>query len=302
LPGMLFDSMWISLAGFIVALGLLFLFIRIQPKPETVEQVIDPQSSWFKKYWSLIVAGILYAAIVGATLAAQLSGQTASKTLTFSKPSLDQAVESRYQAVDPAGSPAGEMDCLLTPEGETLTLHCSETIHAFEVQKGSSYYKETGHTAQLDIVWEASKFTVLQYHYERQYANEMSYSSDLSDGYLTTTRSDSSTATEVPDGALFDYEWLWRVNDLEVSNSLFFKPQFVNLARWDDALQESVPVVTEEVLHVQGEETLDLPAGNLKAWKVSMANQTVWYASDKEKAPRPVKFDDGMIVYSLMDD
>lgn len=302
LPGLLFGNTWILLAGLVLALGLLYLFIRIQPKPETREAVDEPKNSWFKKYWTLIVAGILYLVIVGATLYAQLSGQTASTTLTFSAPELDQPVESRYMAVDPAGNETGEMVCVLTPDEETLILHCDERIDAFEVQLDSSYFKEIGHTAELDVVWQKSTFEVLSYHYERNYGNEMSYSSDLEDSFLTTVRANDSSATEVPEGALLEYEWLWRVNNLEVSNGLFFKPSFVNLSRWDDALKDSVPVVTSEVLHVQGEEKLSLPAGEFKAWKVSISPRTVWYGNDDGKAPRPVKFDDGMVVYSLLEE
>ena len=299
LPNRLFDSVWISLIGFILALVLLFIFIRIQPKPERAALVDEPAAGWLKKYWALIVAGILYVVIVVATLFAQLSGQTASKTLTYEAPDLQQAVTSRYVVYDPAGEEAGEMTCLLEPKEDVIALACQESITPFEVQKGSSYFKETGHTAELEVVWDRSTLDVKEYQYEKQYDNGMGYTSELTDGMLGTTSSDRSDVVEVPDGALLDHEWHWRVNHLEVSNGLFFKPSYISLDRWDDALQQSAPAVTEEVLHVQGEEKLDLPFGKVKAWKVSLAGQTVWFDSADDAAPLPVKIDDGMLVYLL---
>lgn len=299
LPNRLFDSVWISLIGFVLALVLLFVFIRIQPKPESAEWVDEPASGWFKKYWALIVAGILYVVIVVATLFAQLSGQTASKSLTFESPDLQQAVTSRYIAYDPAGEEAGEMTCQLEPTDVTINLACQERITPFEVQKGSSYFKEAGHTAEFDVAWDRSTLAVVDYHYKRQYDYGMGYASELTDGMLETASSDRTDVVEVPETALLDYEWQWRVNHLEVSNGLFFRPTFVSLNRWDDALQESAPAVTEEVLHVQGEEKLDLPSGKVEAWKVSLAGQTVWFNSEDDAAPRPVKIDDGMLVYLL---
>lgn len=300
LPETLFSNYWILGGGLAVTLVLLFIFIRLQPKPEAYEPVEEAPTSWFKKYWTLIVAGILYAVVVGATLAAQLSGATASTDLKFNPPMITAPVESHYQAVNRAGDVVGEMDCTLTPHGETFNLTCDSTIEPFEVKQGNSTWIDEGHTANLDVTWN-SAFDLQEYYYEMTNIHGAGFSYAVKDGSLEmTTNTGEENTTVLPEKYLMDFEWAWKVSALDGSGGLFYKSPYVYPLRWDNEAQKSVTLVQDEVIHIAGEETLTLPAGEFKAWKVTLGSQTAWYALDDKLGPRPVQFDDGMLVYSLM--
>lgn len=299
LPETLFSNYWILGAGLAVTLVLLFIFIRLQPKPEAYEPVEEAPASWFKKYWTLIVAGLLYAVVVGATLAAQLSGATASTDLKFLPPEITAPVESRYQAVNRAGDVVGEMDCTITPHGETFNLACDSNIDAFEVKQANSIWVDEGHTANLDVTW-SSAFDLLDYSYTMTTLNGTAFTYMVKDGSLVTSGRGEETPVALPEKYLMDFEWAWKVSNLDGSGGLFYKSPYVHLSDWDNELNKNVTLVKDEVIHIAGEETLNLPAGEFKTWKVTLGGQTAWYAQDDKLGPRPVQFDDAMLIYSLM--
>lgn len=289
----------VSAGGLLVTLLLLFIFIRLQPKPEAYEPVEEAPARWIKKYWTLIVAGVIYAVVVGATLAAQLSGATASMDLKFLPPEITAPVESRYQAVNRAGDVVGEMDCTITPQGETFNLVCNSNIEAFEVKQGNSIWVDEGHTANLDVTW-SSAFDLQDYSYTMTTLNGTAFTYMVKDGSLVTAGRGEETPVVLPDKYLMDFEWAWKVSSLDGSGGLFYKSPYVHLSDWDNELNKNVTLVKDEVIHIAGEETLTLPAGEFKTWKVTLGGQTAWYAQDDKFGPRPVQFDDAMLIYSLM--
>lgn len=299
LPTTLFNNYWILGGGLAVTLVLLFLFIRLQPKPEAYEPVEEAPVSWFKKYWALIAGGILYAVVVGATLAAQLSGATANTTLKFNPPMITAPVESRYQAVNRAGDVVGEMDCTVTPQGETFSLTCDSDIEAYEVKKDNSTWIDEGHTAKLAVTW-SDAFELQEYSYEMTSSNGGTFTAVLKEGSLVTSMAGAEQSAALPEKYLMDWEWAWKVNNLDGIGGPFFKSPYVYLNRWDNAAQKSITLIQDEVIHLMGEETLSLPAGEIKTWKQTLGSQTAWYAVDETQGPRPVQFDDGMLTYSLM--
>lgn len=294
-PTTLFNNYWILGGGLAVTLVLLFVFIRLQPKPEAYEPIEEAPVKWFKKYWALIVAFIIYAVVVGLTLYAQLSGATAHTTLTYTQPEITAPVESRYQAVNRAGDVVGEMDCVFTPLDETYTLACDSEIDAYEVQKDNSTWIDEGHTAKLAVTW-SSAFDLLDYSNEIKTLTGGEFSSEIKDGSLITT----DNTVILPDNYLIVFEWAWRLFNLDASSSLFYKSPYVYTSRWDNEAKKNVTLIQDEVIHIAGEETLSLPAGEFKTVKITLGNQTVWYDEEDKTSPRPVQFDDGMLVYSLM--
>jgi len=289
----------VSAGGLVVTLVLLFIFIRLQPKPEAYEPVEEAPASWIKKYWALIVAGNLYAVVVGATLAAQLSGATASTDLKFNPPMITAPVESHYQAVNRAGDVVGEMDCTITPYGETFDLDCSNDIKAFEVKQGNSIWVDEGHTANLAVTW-SSAFDLRNYSYKMTSSTGGTFTALLKDGRLVTKSSGVDNSTVLPEKYLMDYEWAWKVKELIGTGGLFYKTPYVYQSRWDNETSKNITLVQDEVIHLAGEETLSLPAGDFKTWKATLGSQTAWYALNDKLGPRPVQFDDGMLIYSLM--
>jgi len=294
------SNYWILGGGLLVTLVLLFIFFRFQPKPEVYAPVEEAPAGWFKKYWALIVAGIIYAAVVGATLAAQLSGATATTALTYTPLELTAPAESRYQAINRAGDVVGEMDCMVTPEGETFSLACNSDIEAYEAKVDNSTWIDEGHTATLDITWQTSTYDLLDYAYVMTSQNGGVMSAVLEEGSLVYTTPYDETSTTLPEQYLIDFEWPWKISNLDNSSGYFFKSPYVYLNRWDNDLKKSVTLIQDEVIHIAGEETLYLPAGEFKTIKVTLGSQTAWYALDDADGPRPVQFDDGMLTYSLM--
>ncbi len=299
LPATLFSNYWILGGGLVVTLILLLLFIRLQPKSEEYEPVEEPPARWFKKYWTLIAAGILYAVIVGATLAAQLSGATASTTLTYTQPEITAPVESRYQAVNRAGDVVGEMICLFSPQDVTYSLACDSEIDAYEVKIGNSMWFDGGHTFKLDVIW-SSDFDVLDYTYDMIGSTGEMNSVNVENSNLITTNQGEETVTALPEIYLTDFEWAWKLYNLDASGGLFYKAPYVYMSHWDNEANKNVVLIKDEVIHVAGEETLSLPAGEFKTVKITLGNQIVWYGLDETSDPRPVQFDDGKLTYSLM--
>ncbi|PKN97562.1 MAG: hypothetical protein CVU42_15575 [Chloroflexi bacterium HGW-Chloroflexi-4] len=298
-PATLMSNYWILGGGLAVTLVLLFIFIRLQPKPEAGEPVEEAPAGWLKKYWALVVAAILYVGIVVATLVAQLSGATAVTDLTFDPVKLAEPVESRYQAVNRAGDVVGEMICLVSPAGETVSLTCESEIEAFEVKIDNSTWIDEGHTAKLSATWN-SAFDLEEYAFEMTTMNGSMFSNLVKDGNLVTTIVVEEKSTVLPEKFLTEFEWAWRISNLNNSEGLFYKMLYVYPSRWDNEAQKNVTLVKDEVIHIAGEETLTLPAGEFKTVKVTLGSQAAWYALEDASAPRPVKFDDGMLIYSLM--
>lgn len=299
-PNALFSNYWILGSGLAVTLVLLFIFIRLQPKPEPYEAVEESPVKWFKKYWALIVAGILYVVVVGLTLYAQLTGATASTNLTYTQPELTAPVESRYQSVNHAGDVVGEMNCVVTPQGETFSLVCDSEVEAFEIKIGNSMWKDEGHTGKLIITWQTSTNDLLDYSYVMTSDKGGVMSALLEDGNLVYTTPYDKHSTALPEEFLIDFEWPWKVSSLDNNSGLFYKSPYVYLNRWDNDAKKNVTLIQDELIHITGEETLNLPAGEFKTIKVTLGNQTAWYALEDTSAPRPVQFDDGMLIYSLM--
>jgi membrane protease YdiL (CAAX protease family) len=298
-PNTLFSNYWILGGGLAVTLVLLFIFIRLQPKPEAYEAVEEAPASWFKKYWALVVAGILYAVVVGLTLYAQLSGATASTTLTYTQPEITAPVASRYQAVNRAGDVVGGMDCVITPQGDNFNLACDSEIEAFEVVIDNSTWIDEGHAAKLAVTW-SSAFELLGYSYEMTSSSGGAYNVKIGEDGLTVTNPAEETTTDLPETYLTDYEWAWRLYNLDGSGGLFYKTPYVYPSRWDNEANKNTALIQDEVIHVAGDEALSLPAGEFKTVKITLGSQTVWYDVTDTSAIYPVQFDDGMLVYSLM--
>ncbi|MBA3072050.1 MAG: CPBP family intramembrane metalloprotease [Anaerolineae bacterium] len=236
----------VSLIGLAVTLILLYLFIRLQPKPEPYEAVEEAPVKWFKKYWALLVAGILYAAVVGLTLYAQLTGATASTNLTYTRPELTAPVESRYQSVNHAGDVVGEMNCVVTPQGATFSLVCDSEVEAFEIKIGNSMWKDEGHTGKLIITWQTSTNDLLDYSYVMTSDKGGVMSALLEDGNLVYTTPYDEHSTALPEEFLIDFEWPWKVSSLDNNGGLFYKSPYVYLNRWDNDAKKNVTLIQDD--------------------------------------------------------
>ena len=293
---------WPSIAGLVLAVVLLLLFIKVQPKPAVEEQVIEePRRRWFAVYWPLVISFVLYVAVVVLMLLAPTAASPANTVVRFNPPHIEAPVESRYQAVNRAGDVVGEMDCTVTPNGETFSLDCAETIQPYEVKEGDSLWVDMGHSATLHVTWSSASFETLEYNYESKFDKGDGFTSTLENGNLVTNATYDEIEPIVIEGdPLLQYEWAWKVNDLEGIGGPLFSTTYIYLMRWDNDLQKNLPLVQNETLELKGSEKITIPAGDFETWKVTLGGQTAWYGVDDAGYPRPIQFDDGMLVYSLM--
>lgn len=302
LPTKLLSKVWIYPAALLLTIILLFLFIKLQPKPASEESALEEtRKSWFVTYWPLFAGFLLYAVVVISPFMLPVSQQNAITTLNFYPPHIETPIESRYQAVNRAGDVVGEMDCTITPHGETFSLDCGEDIDAYEVTIENSMWSDSGHTANLHVVWDSQTFQVLEYRNTGTYDSGGEQTSELKNGNLVTTSFfDSYDPLQLTGTPLFEHEWAWKVYDLDGTGGPLFKTPFVYLMRWNEEIKKSIPVMQDEILKLEGDETITVPAGEFKTWKVTMGSQAAWYLADDPGYPRPIQFDDGMLIYSLM--
>ncbi len=301
LPGYLFDNVWVSLGGFIAAILLLFVFIRIQPKPATEEPVEEPKSGWFKKYWALIVAFILYVVIVVSTLFAQLSGATASKNLVYEAPEISAPFESRYQVINRAGDMVGVMNCTVAPAENAVTLDCTETVEPYEVKESDSTWIDSGHTSTLHVLWSGETFVLQEYMLDVAFDQGGGYNSELIDGTLVTEASfEQIDDLDITGKPLFEHEWAWHVYALKPGGGTFYSTPYVEVMRWDNELKKNYPVAGDQLLRIMAGETLEVPAGKFETTKFTMKGMTVWYADDEQQTMQPIQIEDDMVTYKLM--
>jgi membrane protease YdiL (CAAX protease family) len=305
-------SLWTALAGLAVAAGSIKILNRLYParasdpsiaEPTGLETIKPamPRRTWLGTYWPLFGAGLLYLAVATLTLMATLTPEFNPLTdLKYYPPRITAPIDSQYQVTNRAGQVVGSLSCRITPQGSTFSLECNRTIQGYEIKIGSSDYSDMTHTATWKATWESSTFNLLDFSFERQSTDGYGYQTVLRDGQLITTSSEGMDQTQLAESVLLEYEWAWRVNDLNADVGSVFKTPFGYLVRWNEKLNKSVPALTTELLHVYPAETLDLPAGQYTAWKVTLAGQAAWFGKDDPSYPRPIQFDDGMVIYSLV--
>ncbi len=304
---LLLVSLWSALAATLVCVVLLIVLKRTVKAPEPVDIVQDaagglqPRRSWLQVYWPLLGAGLLYLGVAWATLASSplLSKMGPAAEVSYNFPTIDHTSVSRYQITNRAGDVVGELSCMLTPQGAQFKLDCTRTIKAYQVQLGNSYYADGDHTAIWTAVWDSKTVDLLSFRFERKATDGSGFQFTIKDGELITTSPEGEDRTPVKGSTLLDYEWPWRLYLLKTELGPRFKVSHGYAMRWDEQLKKSLPTLNEELISLSPMETLTLPAGSFRAWKVSLAGQAAWYAENDPDAPRPVQFNDGMVTYSL---
>ncbi len=302
-------SLWTALGGLVTTIVILLVIRKLHPLPaQTADEAIptgepipaEKSSSWFGTYWPLIGAGALYLAVAILTVYASTLGIGTTKDLSYFPPKIERPIESTYQITNRAGDVVGEMTCRLTPQNETFSLSCEDSIQAYEISLGNSYYKDNQHSTRWSASWDATSLNLLAYQFENESNDGNGYQAGLENGRLTVASQGESDTLEVSEPYLMDYEWAWRTAALQANNGDTFKAPFVRLLSYDDQLKRSVPTIDDETLKVGAFETLDLPAGTYDAREINLGSQAAWFAVPDDNIPRLVKFDDGMVTYSLM--
>lgn len=301
--GLPLSSLWAALVGVVIAGGLIYALNRLHPAPLPIPvEELAPASrlAWLKNYWPLLGAGLLYLGVAYLTLAASSAQTIPTKKLEFHPPRIEAPIESRYQIVNRGGENVGELLCKITPQGARVRLDCTRAIRAYEVKLPSSYFADGDHIATWNAVWDSQTFDLLEFSFALRPSLGPGYQADLKEGKLIATLPEGSLQADLPQNALLEFEWLWRVNHLNVNVTQVSRVPFGYLLHWNEGQKKSSPTIATEVMVVRPVETLSLPAGQFEAWSVTVAGQTAWYARNDPSHPRPIQFDDGMVIYSLV--
>jgi uncharacterized protein len=305
-----FLSLWSALIGLVLAIVILLVIQRMHSTtaPVAQEPSVKPvisagEKKWLATYWPLIISGILYLSVAGLTLVQTFQARFAPSTqVSYGLPILHAPVQSHYAITNEGGQSVGEMDCTLFPAaGSRLRLDCSRTVHAFEITVGNSFYKDGNHDDSISITWDATTMELLSFSYENKYHDGSVTASSVENGRLVSTDATGAHELALPENALIEFEWAWHAALLKANSGQSFSIPFGYLMRWDEKTNTSTPMLENEVLRVYDDEILSLPMGETTARKLTLAGGTAWFAKDDAIAGlvRPVKFDDGMLIYSL---
>ncbi len=296
--------------GLVTSVGLLYLLRRMVPAPaaaplsapeaedEAADATVKTQPSWIKNYWALIVSGLLFALLGGATLAASLNPElTAARGITFSEPTWTEPAEYHYVITNRIDEAVGEAACSITPGTDTTQLDCTRRMEGYEIDTGSSFFSESTHTLTWSATWNAQTLELVHFELERSEADGSTSLTAVLDGTrLTVSTSDGSQMTEeVGEDILLGHEWAWRMMFMDDSAGTASMVPFGYLLTWDEAEKRSHPQVREELLRLAVLDPVTVPAGRFDAWKVTIGNdKAAWYNGETL-----LRYDDGMSIYSL---
>ncbi len=310
-----FPSVWTALAGLVILGVGLWVLRRITPEPAAaapyaeapslVEPVeVQPDTSkqpgWFSVYWALIVSGLLYVVVAGMTLYVTLNPQlNAQKGVAFYPGELDHPIDYEYQVVNRAGDQVGNVSCTVQPVDSYLELDCTRHVNGYEIQVGSSTWIDTTNDAKWNARWDAASMNLDSFTYDVEFENGNNYHSEVTGGQLITITDGKTLTADRPEEVLVELEWPWRSGNMRVSPGEKRLVSFGRLLQWDKATQSSQPVVAEELLQMQMDEQLKVPAGQFSTVKISIGGKsTAWYTFDDPR--RLLRYDDGINFYELV--
>ena len=312
----------LALVGVVASAVILYGIIRLQARPDrplTLEKAagIQPeareqpeakeqpeaakQPAWLATYWPLLAGGLIYLIVAGLTLASSLfPGLLGMAELHYNPQRIDAPVESRYQVTNRAGDVVGEMTCVITPENDQFSLDCVREIKGYQIQTPTGFFADGDHTAEWKARWDAQSLQLVDFSWQRKDTAGHNFDVVLQDGALSATDSTRTDVAQLAEDSWIEYEWAWRANTLEPEGGSLWQTSFGYLQLWDEREKDSTPTVKNEIVQITQVDGLQLPAGTFDAWKVSVGGQAAWYGKNDSGYPRPIQFDDGMVLYSLL--
>ncbi len=318
--GLPFISLWSGLAGIAGTVLLILWLNRLHPqggqavslpglkgqtnslsyKEPSEGRTVSSPYKWLSIYWPLIGAWILYSGVAGMTAVVRLiPSLSASADIQYRTPQIARETISHYLISNQGGKPVGEMTCAVTPQGTSFKMACSSSVQEYEIQVGKSYYKDVAHTSDWSATWDNQTLALQQYSFQRKNGDSLDYEANLANGQMTVKQADVIVITEFGASNWSEYEWFWRAEIVNANPNTTWKIPFLYLMRWQEGPNVSGPGMKNELLREYALEKLEVPAGVFDVWKITLGSQSAWYARVDEGYPRPVKFDDGMLVYVL---
>jgi membrane protease YdiL (CAAX protease family) len=284
-----------ALIGLVAMTALIFAIRRLQPfeeEPAPVER--NGVRRWLWNYWPLMLAGALFLGV------AALNVSTSQVTLGqagYNAVKIEKVLENRFQIKNEAGENVGEMTCTITPQSPNIWLDCAGNIGAYDVETNDGHFSDSDHTVRWTATWNATTMDLLEFSYERAYAEGGNdFRATLKEGRLVVESPAGTQELDVSPADLVDYEWAWRTNALKPQLVRSIQTPYVYLSLWDAEVGAASPALRDETLQLYSAEPITLPAGQLSAQKSTLGGQSAWYAKDH---PGPIRLDDGVLIYEL---
>ncbi len=294
--------------GPLLAIAALWVFLRLtrQPAPPVAPPAELPapaptRAAGRGAFWPLAGAAVIYLVCAGL----ELTMGRFPEVLTASRLELQPApwtepVRLAYFLWNVENEQVGEASCTLTPQAGAVAFDCLTSQRSFEAHLGQSMYAGGRYVLTQTGRWDAATMQLLEA--DLKFAGEYSswtarVGADPQGPPGLNLWLDGGAPRALPADAVIAAEWPWRMMALPYGRSAFFGSHFnqVLLAAGQETGQ-----VADAVLVVRGEEDLlTPPSGHALAWKISVGQQTAWYAAE---APHPLlRYNDGYGVTWTVD-
>jgi membrane protease YdiL (CAAX protease family) len=291
--------------GPLVALAALWAFARqtraAAPEPAPDVPAAQPAGVGRGAFWPLAAAGAAYVVFAGLELAMGRFPQVlARRSLQLQPAPWPVPTRLVYNLWNMANEPVGQAECTFTPQGETVAFACVTQQRQFQITVGQSQYAGGSYKLTQTGRWDAASMRLLEadLQFDGEYGGwSARVEPQTPDAPGLSLWLDDAGPVALPADVVIAAEWPWRMVALPLGETLYFGSRYheVQLAPGlpDGQLQDSVVVVRGE------EDLLTPPDEHAQAWKVSVGQQTAWYAAD---APHTLlRFSDGYGVTWTVD-
>ncbi|HPH95655.1 MAG TPA: type II CAAX endopeptidase family protein [Anaerolineaceae bacterium] len=279
---------------------------RTKPLEDAValEEPAQPQG-FLRRYWPLGVAGGIYLVMAASEIIWGLfPGMLAvNRPLELGAMRLEQPVTLNYQVFNRFDEPVGSVTCSLNPDKGEAALQCTQTIKAYQSQRGGTTWASGAYMRSLDARWALADMSMVEVTDVKR-SEDSSFTSvqvRKDSGQYTIAVTGTSTGTLTFNESLVDGFWMWQLTGLAFDTQGAQMAPFLWPTQWDESQFKSVIAQTSQPVVLLGGEPLALPAGNFTAWKVEVSREarlTAWYDEDTHL---PVQWTDYFHTYKLTD-
>ncbi len=305
-PATLLSPVSMGVGVILVIVG--FWLIARSSKPIPIEPKVAP-SRRLRQTWPLVIASILYLTAIGLELGVLTLPNQAHAPVTVGAVQDESLVESEYSIQNKAGAPIAEVVCRLEPAEEAMHWQWKSTHQAYDIQVAGGRYMGGDAAIQKEASWRQVDGTLLQGEVIAEYEHERFETRWSFDGerflihHLSSSGSEQTfelaLANDEESFVIESSTWPWVLRTLPfspnyVGTAYYFKPY-----TWRQETQDNGPVLEPVTVTVRGPETLEVPAGVLQAWKVTVGQtETAWYSADTPHVL--LKYDSGIETMSLV--
>jgi hypothetical protein len=271
--------------GPLVALAALWAFVQATRPAAQDASALSPAPAPVPAvgrgaFWPLAGAAALYVLVAGAELVTGRFPQLMTeRELQLEPAPWPQPVTLAYDLWNMANESVGATTCTLTPQGSAVAYDCATTQRHFQIQVGQSIYAGGTYELMQAGHWDAATMRLLdaELAFEGEYGGWSAAVVPDSGGSLSLSL-DGAGPSPLPADAVLAAEWPLRLMALPFDRPVYFGSRFtqVGLAPGlaDGTLTESVVLVAarEDVSGPEG--------GQVRAVKVTVGQQTAWYAAE----------------------